>query len=324
MNHLSTLLTAWKRYWFAPRSLIDLAVMRIVAVGLQLVLLISSWPVGGEFARLHQNVLIYKPLSVVRLFTLPFGRQWMPPVWGLHMIFWFTAVAGCLCLIGLFTKPSLIVFAWGSVVMQAFQYSFGHFHHPEAIMMFALIALSLSPCGAVWSIDSLRKAGGCFGEVERTSPFAGWPIIFVQWMFVLIYASAAYSKLRHGLVWLNGYTLQYYLAQDALRWDRPAGMWLAEHHFLVLFFSWMTVLFEATFVSVMIFPKLRWFFVPVGLCFHAAIYFLQAAPFFQLMALYSVFVPWSRIFQRNGPTQANTCPANSKMPVKGKPSAVGT
>jgi hypothetical protein len=116
-------------------------------------------------------------------------------------------------------------------------------------------------------------------------------------MFVLIYASATFCKLRHGFLWLNGYTLQWYLAQDALRWDRPAGMWLAGHHGITVVLSWVTLLFEGTFILVMFFPKLRWIYLPLGLSMHAGIYFLMAAPFFEFMGLYSVFIPWTTVFE---------------------------
>jgi hypothetical protein len=175
MSGLRNLIRAWNRYWFTPRSLVDLAIMRIVAVGLELILLVTSWPVAGEFTRLHQNTSIYHPVSVLRLLTLPLGRDWMPPVSVLHAIFWIVVVAGVGGLIGFFTNRSLIVFAWGCVFIHAFRYSFGHFHHPDAIMIFALLALVLSPCGRVLSVDAMRKEPRGFFDLEKKSPFAAWP-----------------------------------------------------------------------------------------------------------------------------------------------------
>lgn len=299
MKTVNRLMKAWNRYWFAPRSLINLAVLRIAAVGLELSLLITNWPVGGEFLRLDRDAAIYHPLTVLHLLTLPFGSHWLPPVPFLDAAFWVCVVAGFLGLIGLFTNPSLIVFALGSVFLQAFRYSFNDLHHPEAIMMFALTALALSPCGRMLSVDALRKEErrGFWGW-ERKSPFAGWPLLFMQWMIVLVYVSSAYVKLlRAGYAWANGYTLQYYLLEDGLLWHRPLGVWMAGQHETVVLLSWITLLFEATFILVMLFPRLRWIYVPIGFGLHAGIYVLMDAPFFELMALYAVFVPWMTLFQ---------------------------
>jgi hypothetical protein len=105
--------------------------------------------------------------------------------------------------------------------MQAFIYSFYDLHHPEAVMMLALLALALSPSGRVLSIDSLlsqlrwnyrsRKFKIFKNIIAKTSIFARWPLTLLQWLFALIYLSAALTKLgRGGLDWVNGYTLQYY------------------------------------------------------------------------------------------------------------------
>ncbi|MGH6920373.1 MAG: hypothetical protein ACREJ0_22030, partial [Geminicoccaceae bacterium] len=46
-----------------------------------------------------------------------------------------------------------------------------------------------------------------------------------------------------------------------------------------------------------IFPKLRWFYVPGGLFLHIFIFLTMRAPFFQWIALYAVFIPWSEVLQ---------------------------
>jgi hypothetical protein len=51
---------------------------------------------------------------------------------------------------------SLLVFAVGSVTLAAFDYSFGKFHHTDAVMMIALSVLALSPSGQVLSVDAWR------------------------------------------------------------------------------------------------------------------------------------------------------------------------
>jgi predicted DCC family thiol-disulfide oxidoreductase YuxK len=129
--------------------------------------------------------------------------------------------------------------------------------------------------------------------LEERSAFAGWPLKLVQWLFALVYLSAARLKLKAaGLDWMNGYTLQYYLWQDGLRWDRAMGVWLAQHHTTAWLLSWVTILFEGTFFLVLVFPRLAWIYIPVGIALHTGIYLAMKAYFFQYLASYAVFIPW--------------------------------
>ena len=161
--------------------------------------------------------------------------------------------------------------------MQAYIYSFGEFHHPEALMMITLVILAMSPAGAALSVDDLRRRRSNFFErgrfenfniFEKKSLFARWPLLLVQWIFALIYFSAFFSKISQaGFDWMNGYTLQYYLIQDGIRWGSDLGIWLGQHHTVVLLLSWISIIFEGTFILVLIFPRLAWFYIPAGVAF---------------------------------------------------------
>ncbi len=314
--------TVWKRwdeYWFRPAPLFTLAVCRLLIVGLQLFkLLHHSW--HAEFAD-HATLsdALYHPLPILRLLTLPLGwaglRSLVTGPWHYHpaletlsICYWGTVLVGFFAFIGVWTNRSLGLFALGNMFMIAYLYSFGDFHHPEAIMMIALAVLAFSPAGRVLSIDDLRRRvsqvasrHGFESEpvLEAESEFARWSLLLIQGVYVLIYFSCAISKLHHGgLAWMNGQTLQYYLMEDGLRWNRPLGIWLSHHHTLVAGLSWLTILFEGTFVLAVLIPWLAWVYVPVGLAFHYGIYVAMDAAFFQLMTIYCVFVPWAQACQR--------------------------
>jgi hypothetical protein len=209
------------------------------------------------------------------------------------------------------------VFAASCVYLHAFNYSFNDFHHPEAVMMIALAALALSPSGQVLSLDAVirRRRGGnarSAGTLTAMSEFAGWPIKLIQWFFVLMYLSAVYAKLTTGgLDWPNGYTLQYVLAQDGLRWDSPIALWLSRQHELVVIGQYLVLLFQGTFALAVLFPRLRWIYVPAGIGLHTFIYLSMLAPFFQWIALYAAFIPWSRAvgLSRRGDPALQRAPA---------------
>ena len=292
-------MSSWQRYWFAPASCLDLAVVRLIAVATQLFWMIVF---ASQLDELELRSALpadnWHPLIILNLLNLPWGWGFRPSFDALHVIYYMSLVAGFLALIGFLTNASLVVFAGTCTYLQAFVYSFNDFHHPEAVMMVALSILALSPSGRVLSMDAwlvrLRAGRQDNGLLTQTSEFAGWPIKLIQWFFVLMYASAVWSKLSaSGLDWANGFTLQYVLARDALRWDNPLGYWLSQHHILILLAQYGVLLFQATFALAVIFRKLRWIYVPAGLCLHIGIYLTLTAPFFQWIALYAVFIPWA-------------------------------
>ena len=240
----------------------------------------------------------WQPLLVLNVLNLPWGWGFRPSFDVLRIIYYVAIGAGALSLIGVLTNLSLVVFAVSCVYLQAFIYSFNDFHHNQAVMMVALSVLAISPSGRVLSVDAWlrrrRKGEDDARLLEQTSAFAGWPLKLIQWFFVLMYASAVWSKLgASGLDWANGFTLQYYLARDGLRWDSPLASWLSQYHVLILLSQYGVLLFQATFALAVIFPRLRWLYVPAGLCLHIGIYVTLKAPFFQWIALYAVFIPWT-------------------------------
>ena len=313
-------MSAWRNYWFAPSYYLDLAIVRIVAVStaLAMLLYLRQW----HLTKGSLSDIYWDPLVIMNVVHVPFGWGFRPPIEIVEIIYFTAVIAGALSLLGILTNLSLLIFTAASVYVQAFIYSFGELHHREAVMMIALGALAMSPSGRVLSIDWLIARRRDAGLLEGKSEFAGWPIKLIGWFFVLMYLSAVRSKLAHGpLEWANGFTLQYYLAVDGLRWGNPLGLWLSQFHLPVMALQFGVLAFQATFAVAMIFPKSRWFYVPAGLMMHIGIYLALRAPFFQWIALYVVFVPWTAALTwwlaRRAPRGARTLPP---MDAGGQPS----
>ncbi len=306
-NQLSGSLKIWNSYWFYPAPLFNLAICRIIIVGFQLGYLFWASYLPNVLAQADIAGLTYSPLPIFRVLNAPFPWD-APPSFFLTTIFLVTTVSGLLSLIGLRTNFSLLIFAIGNLYLQTYLYSFGKFHHPQALMLISLFVLALSPVGRVLSIDDLsrrlkrnkqRRSFHPFNILQDASATARWPLLLIQWLFAITYFSAALNKLSvdgAGLFsaeWMNGYTLQYYLISDGLLWGSDLGIWLGHQHLLVVVFSWVAILFEATLFLTLIFPKLVWIYIPMGAMFHIGIYVVQRAPFFQYLALYAVFIPWT-------------------------------
>lgn len=290
----------WNKFWFTSSPYLDLAVIRLLMVALQLFLMLSAF--NGLISAVNLPAEAFMPLPALKILMAPWGWGVRPDQFVVMAVFWGALIAGLMAFIGLLTNLSLFLFAVGNIFLQSFIYSFGEQHHPEAIMMIALLVFSFGPCGKVLSVDSLLKGLGKkysshVSLLEYGSQYAAWPIKLMQSVFSLIYLSAVVSKLVHGGVdWMNGITLQYSLVQDGLRWGGELALWLSQFHYFIFFVQIVVVVFQSTFFLVIFFPKLRWVYLPLGLIFHFGIYLTLKAPFPQWILLYALFVPWSRVF----------------------------
>ena len=303
MSAFATLRARWNAYWFRPAPLLDLAVCRVIVVGVHLFVMLVpyallKYPVYGmleHYAALPASKWNPEPL-LMRLFLLPLGGA-RP---GLELTQWIqtlTIVAGALALVGWRTRTACALFAVGNVFLSAYSYSFGEHHHTEAITVMFLLALPFAPCGAALSVDAWRARRR--GPQPVTSELAAWPLLSIRWMFALCYLSAAVCKLvAAGPEWMNGYTLRYYMLQDGLRWETGIGPWLAGQHGLAVALSWFSVLVEGFFWLVLARPRAALVLVPAAIALHVGIYAAMRAPFLLYIPLYSVFVPWSYVLER--------------------------
>jgi len=301
------MLNWWIRYWFSPAPLFNLGVCRIAIVGFQLTNLSLITP-HALFSRLTQHPdALYNPPIFFRILTLPFGWHFRPSFEILEIIFWATLVAGFLALIGLKTNISLMSFALGYFFIHSFMYSFGEIHHPDALMVLVNFALAVSPVGQSLSIDDFwrrirqarkEKRFTLFNILEEKSYLAKWSLLLIQWLLVLSYTSSFISKItRGGFEWANGFTLQYVLIQDGLRWNSDLALWLGQHHTLCWLLQWATLFFQGTFFLVMFIPMAAWIYLPIGITFHTVIYVTMTAPFFEWVTLYVAFIPWERFIR---------------------------
>jgi hypothetical protein len=299
-----SLKSGWNSFWFSDAPYFDLAVLRIIAVATQLFNLLSETFATLDYVYSLPHSM-YHPLVVVRAFMWPWGIEYPPAPQYMYGLFAACVVVGGAALFGLFTRISMPLFAIGCIVLQGFLFSFEQFHHPEAIMLISLLAISFGPSGKVLSLDSLlrqRRRGGIPVPVlEYRGQFAGWPVRFVQCLFPLVYISAAVAKISYNhytLDWANGYTLQYYLVQDHIRKDIPLAFWAARWHSFILLSQFVILAYQCTYWLSVPYAKLRWFYLPLGLAFHLANFIILDAPFPQWIALLAAYIPWALAFRQ--------------------------
>jgi len=304
-SRLAGLTDWWNRYWFSPAPYLDLSVVRLIVVGGQLLLLSVYFIYDADRIVLYTQMdeQMYFAHPILRLLTFPLGLDYRPSAADLMLVYYGTLTFGVLAFVGLMTNLSLGVFLLGNMFLISHFYSYGDYHHTEAPLILLMGLLVLSPCGRVLSLDSKlfgRRRSRPANIVDERGEMAGWAIKLMQWLFALIYLSAFLEKMvfQGGFDWLNGYTLQYYMARDTLARGSLLGEFTHRHHEFVMLSQYVSAIFQGTFWVSLLIPRLKWIYVPLGFAFHVIIYLQLKAPFPEWMIAYAIFVPWAAAWQR--------------------------
>ena len=271
----------WRRYWFTPTPVVNLAVSRLVLVAIVL------WM--GPMARPERVALapdaMWKPVATVKSLGLE-----KPSLETARTVGTATLVACAAAAMGLFTHTAFAVLAVLFFVQEAWAISLGKVSHAVFPLMYALVFFAIAPAGNVLSVDAWwRRWRG--DPPVRLSEYARWPIDLVYLQLSAFYLSAGLSKLRYaGLAWADGYTLQFHL----LGGGRPLAEWMASSIWLCTAASVAVLFWELTFF-LGIYRPLRPFYLVGGFAFHVGTNVLMGIGFIPTMAIYAIFVPWSRM-----------------------------
>ena len=209
---------------------------------------------------------------------------------------WVTIGAGMTALIGFLTPVSLFVFALGNWIFIAHQYSYADIHHPESIWCIFLMSLAFATSGKYLAVDNwLRRwrMPNLDHPSSRQVTLAVWPLKLAFVLLSWIYLSTGMTKLIYGgLEWFNGYTLQSYILQDAIKRSLPLGIWVAQQHTLCIVLSVFTVGFELFFaVSIFVRRTLPYFLI-AGILFQLGLYVIAGHAFFQHILLLILLFPF--------------------------------
>jgi hypothetical protein len=279
---------AWCDHWFAPAPLVNLAGARIILAVI-------------VFA-------LNDPLRLLFLGTVP-PSLWVPAPFvgwiGLprpngELVGWVLQASRMtlpFVALGVLTPVALAVALCLQLVLEGWLNSLGKVAHATIPLLYAMLFLALSPCGAALSGDRLLKVGWtrARGRVARdnsTSIYARWPLELVYVELAAFYFLAGLAKLRgSGFAWADGWTLQFHLLEK----QAPAGLWLAQDLVLCSILSGLVLAFELTFPVGIVFRRVRPMYLIGGLLFHLGTTVFLRVDFWPVAALYALFIPWSRV-----------------------------
>jgi hypothetical protein len=267
--------TGWLTEWFfAEQRPYGMALMRIV---LPLVLLIDTCfrhPWAREF---YSTDGAPSPLDVN--FQRP-GMVFIPGgtlAVALHALLIASLVTSSL---GWFTRVSLclatVLYTWFGLLD-----ALSTLTKYTVIASHLLLLLTLSNCGAMWSLDAWRKRGsralgvdgaGVDGGEDTQIQAAIWPARLVQCLVAVVYLGAAITKM-HTPAFFNGDQLMYW-TMTYVNNVHPLGDWLSQHPLVLSVFGYVTIVWEISFLFVVFHPGrsqrlwYKWAAIAIGAFFH--------------------------------------------------------
>lgn len=274
-----------------PISAENLGFLRAFVFG---VFLIST--VLTSFEALAQlPVTILKPAGIMKFLPWSFYDKLMTPT-GMVVLQWSLLVSLFLSTVGLFTSWSTKAAAFLMLGYQGLLRSFSHYNHDEMLGVYFLIVLAFTPCGDAFSLDKRR------GRTGDDSLRYGYPVLLMRILIAWVYFSSALLKLRvAGLSYFNQDNfpaLAIYHSLDNLHYTSfKLAFWLPQVREYLPPIVALVVIWELLFPFTIVWRRARIVLLSFGIVFHVLTLFTMNIFFPHLLAMYVVFVNWTRVVE---------------------------
>jgi hypothetical protein len=242
---------------------------------------------SGEYDRLYRMAPYY-PSPLFEMF----GDQPMPFA-AYQSLRWVCVALLTLAALGFFTRPALVLSALAFFAYEGTQLGFtkpphsDYSFHITNLTFFFLLILAVAPgVDRHTLLTTLRKQ-------NQPALIPEWPRKAMITMIALAYFGAGYCRVLNDWRWADGYTLQGYLFEKAVRWDLAIGLEIAQHWLPCVVFSVLTMMLELGYPIVIAFPRFKPLLIIGGLMMHLGIYLAMGINFFFFFAYnYFAFLEW--------------------------------
>jgi hypothetical protein len=273
-----------------PTSNLNLGIVRALVSAVFLISVLTT-----SFSALGQlPVTLLRPTGVMKLLSWGLYDHLVTPR-GMSVLKWAMVGSLLLSTFGFLTPVSTKMSALLVIFYQGLLRSFGHFNHDEMVAIFFLVVLAFTPCGDAFSIDNRLQ------NTKAKSGFRyGYPIFLMMLLLAWVYFSSALIKFRvagfnylsadnlpalaiyHSLDNLHDTNFKFAFLLPQVRQYLPAvvGFGLAWELFFPLAIFW---------------KRARWWILGIGVGFHALTLFFMNIFFPFHLAMYVVFVDWSKV-----------------------------
>jgi hypothetical protein len=270
-------LSPWDRFFFEPQSTAPMTLVRVAWGAVTAVWALTFLPDVDPF--LTEGSLLYE-------------RDLRDGAWNLfpHLGWEYAGVAICLLLLltslttmaGCKTRLSALVAVLCLIVLQRANTTISN--SGDLLLRLVGIAVVLSPCGLLWSVDAaIDRRRGRVRQLLR-APFG---MRLLQLEVAVGYLLSAWAKSR-GTSWQDGTAIARALRiEDLQRFVAPD--WLFEQSVLLNLLTWATLAFEASFI-VLVWPRrTRMWVLAAGVLFHLGIDVYLDIGFFSI-AIYLAYL----------------------------------
>jgi hypothetical protein len=262
-HSLGNIAAWWNRLWFTPTATHTLDLFRIVFGVLHIVVFIGYWPNWQRFygadATWPFETFMANANPQISLFMLS-GNLYF--IWS---IYWLGLAAALAFTLGIRTRLATFVLYLVSLSALYRDANWGTGH--EAITMPLLFFCLCAPLGIHFSWDAWRRGS------RNSQPAASiWAWRMMQLTVMLIYFFAGLSKLVDSEVWRQGTALYYLSFSDRwIRFQHP----LLHHPILTALATYTTLMLELGFTWLILWRRIRHYFIAVMLVFHTIIVFIM-------------------------------------------------
>ncbi|MFN9721286.1 MAG: HTTM domain-containing protein [Planctomycetota bacterium] len=252
--------TRVNHFFFAQQSPYGLALVRMFLISVALIPMVRRFPRVRELFSSDGA-----PQQLAEFFGqgTPFPELAAPvasALYGVMLFALFSAVFGFRTRLALLIgTPLYIYFNELDAVSTMTKYS--------VITAHALIMLTVSECGAVWSVDAILRRwreGSKATAIPRV--FSVWPARMIQMLFCFVYFGAAITKIQTN-TFFSGEQMRYWMLSN-WNYPNPIGEWIATSTPVLLACGYLTVVWEITFPFLAWRPAGRFFALGFGAIFH--------------------------------------------------------
>jgi predicted DCC family thiol-disulfide oxidoreductase YuxK len=219
-----------------------------------------------------------------------------------------TGLAFCCCLgiIGLWTRISAALATVTGLYVLGIPQFYGKVDHGRMHLLWFATLLALSPCADVLSVDAIivawrRGSSGVVAAPGNSSRYAQ-PLRFVWLLIGIIYLFPGLWKACNvGLQWAVSDNLRNQMYRKWYQFGGWTPSWRIDLHPPVYHLAGIgALLFELSFIFLVLTPRLRSIAAVGGLCFHSLIRYFMRISFFTLELCYVSFIDWQRVAEASG------------------------
>jgi hypothetical protein len=273
----------WNEFFMAEEVPYGMALVRIA---LPLVLLVGVLPRWGHVREMYSADGTPTPLWVAYGTPQLIPNLPAPIAVGLYSLLVFCLLSASL---GWKTRLSLAIVtvlypAFGLLDMVSTLTKY------TVLASHALLLLTLSRCGAVWSVDAWVSQRRMPAVIVGPPTSPVWPKRLLQLLLGICYLGAAFTKM-HTPAYFSGEQMLYWMLGD-MNFANPLGEYLSLFPAVSVLGAYVTIVWEVLFIALVWRRGWRALMLTFGVLFHVFSWLMLGLIVFPLLcvALYLVFV----------------------------------